>query len=150
MMSGGICCGAWMWLRVKREPAEMPEQKNPTELRSAVLFALLYAGVLMTLSATKSYLGDSSLYAVAILSGLTDMDAITLSTTRMVKLGPGIGGIPSNLGWRLIVVASMANLLFKWLLVALVGNAKLSCALRACSWSRSQSEAYCCGRGPVE
>src|SRR5436190_783751 len=47
--------------------------------------------------------------AIAFASGLTDMDAITLSVARMVdqqRIDP------SN-GWKLILVASMSNLAFK-------------------------------------
>jgi uncharacterized membrane protein (DUF4010 family) len=122
MLAAALLAAVPVWLRVQREPAELPEQKNPTELRTALVFACLYAGVLMALAATKEFFGGKGLYGVAILSGLTDMDAITLSTTRMVKLGADEGGISADLGWRLIVVASMANLLFKWFLAALVGH----------------------------
>lgn len=125
MMAGGTTAAVLVWLRLRREPAELPQQKNPTELRSALVFAALYAGVLMALAATRNYLGGHGLYGVAVLSGLTDMDAITLSTARMVKLGPNQEGISADVGWRLIVVASMANLLFKWCMAALVGHRKL-------------------------
>lgn len=125
MLASAVLAAVPIWLRVQHEPAELPEQKNPTELRTALVFALLYAGVLMALAATKEFMGRQGLYGVAILSGLTDMDAITLSTTRMVKLTAEEGGISSHLGWRLIVVASMSNLLFKWFLAALVGHGRL-------------------------
>jgi uncharacterized membrane protein (DUF4010 family) len=111
-----------MWWRVHDEPAATPDQKNPTELRSALVFAAVYAGVLMALSAAKHYLGGQGLYGIAVLSGLTDMDAITMSTARMVRAGSQAGGIPANEGWRLIVVASMANLVFKWGMAAAVGG----------------------------
>jgi uncharacterized membrane protein (DUF4010 family) len=125
MFGAATVAGVLIWLRLRREPAQLPEQKNPTELRSAFVFAALYAGVLMALAATKNFLGGQGLYGVAVLSGLTDMDAITLSTTRMVKLGTDDHGISAAVGWRLIVVASMANLLFKWCIAALVGHGKL-------------------------
>lgn len=120
-MGAGMLVAAFAWLRVQREPGKPPEQKNPTELRPAVLFAALYAGVLMALSAAKTYLGGQGLYGIAVLSGLTDMDAITLSTAHMVRLGADAGGISAGDGWRLIVVASLANLVFKWLMAAAAG-----------------------------
>lgn len=104
---------------------EMPTQKNPTELRSAVIFALLYAGVLMALSTTRTLFDNQGIYGVAVLSGLTDMDAITLSTARMVKSGTENGGITADTGWRLIMVASMSNLFFKTCIVAAAGNRRL-------------------------
>ena len=72
-----------LWYRVRRHSAPMPEQKNPTQLGSAIVFGLLYAAVLLALAAAKQYWNGRGLYAVAFLSGLTEMDAITLSTARM-------------------------------------------------------------------
>lgn len=124
-MGGGVLVAATAWLRVQQEPAEPPAQKNPTELRSALLFAVLYAAVLMALSATMTYLGGQGLYGIAALSGLTDMDAVTLSTARMVRLGSDGGGLPVADAWRVIVIASLANLVFKWLMAAAAGGPAL-------------------------
>jgi len=125
MVASAVAAGAF-WLRVQRSTEDMPEQKNPTELKSALVFAALYAGVLMALSAAKTYLGGQGLYVVAILSGLTDMDAITLSTSRMVRRGTADGGIEAATGWRLIVVATMSNLVFKWGMALAIGRVRLA------------------------
>jgi uncharacterized membrane protein (DUF4010 family) len=111
----------WVWHRVRREPAQMPEQKNPTQLTSAVFFAAMYAVVLLALAAAKEYLGNQALYSIAALSGLTDMDAITLSVAGMAKTDAWV----ARHGWRLIVVASLANLVFKAALVGLLGSPRL-------------------------
>jgi uncharacterized membrane protein (DUF4010 family) len=121
MMGASASATAVVFLRVRGASHEMPQQKNPTELKSALVFAAAYAIVLMALSATKTYFSGQGLYVVAILSGLTDMDAITLSAARMVQLGPDQAGIAVATGWRLIVVATMANLFFKWILCLVVG-----------------------------
>jgi uncharacterized membrane protein (DUF4010 family) len=87
----------------------IPEPANPAELKSALVFGLLYALVIFAVGAAKQHLGAGALYGIAIVSGLTDMDAITLSIARMVdeqRIDP------SN-GWRLILAASLANLAFK-------------------------------------
>ncbi len=106
----------WFWSG--RQPAAMPEQGNPTQLKSAVMFGLMYALVLLALAAAEKYSGDRGLYAVAGLSGLTDMDAITLSTARMAGEDAAI----LIDGWRLIVVASMANLVFKAAIAGILGG----------------------------
>jgi len=121
MVGASAVATAVVLLRVRRASHEMPQQKNPTELKSALVFAAAYAVVLMALSATKTYFSGQGLYVVAITSGLTDMDAITLSAARMVQLGPDQAGIPVTTGWRLIVAATMANLFFKWMLCLVVG-----------------------------
>lgn len=117
--------GLWYWLW--RTPApmptsqSMPEHENPTQLKSAVLFGLMYAVVLFLLAAAKRYFSGEALYLVAGLSGLTDMDAITLSTARMSYEDPMI----ASTGWRLIVVAALANLVFKAGMCGVLGSRRL-------------------------
>jgi uncharacterized membrane protein (DUF4010 family) len=110
-----------VWYRVRTKPSPMPEQQNPTQLRSALLFGAMYAVVLFALAAAKEYLGDQALYAVAFLSGLTDMDAITLSTAEMSKTDAWVAAE----GWRLILVGTLANLVFKTGLVGVLGSRRL-------------------------
>jgi len=118
-----------VWYRVRKEASRMPEPKNPTQLKSAILFAAMYALVFFALAATeeavrKEYVGDQARYTVACLSGLTDMDAITLSTARMFRMSEPDSWMATQ-GWRLIIVAALANLVFKTVLVGLLGNRRL-------------------------
>lgn len=111
----------WLWWRGDHEAAEMPEQENPTELRSAVIFACVYACVLLAMAATKEYIGSRAMFVVAGISGLTDMDAITLSTARLVAENR----LDAQDGWRLIVVAIISNLAFKAAMVRAMGGPQL-------------------------
>src|SRR5688572_9265727 len=88
---------------------KMQDQKNPAELKSAITFGLLYAVISFLSAAAKDKFGIEGLYVVSILSGLTDMDAITLSTAKMAEQK----SIDASLGWRLILIAFLANLVFK-------------------------------------
>jgi uncharacterized membrane protein (DUF4010 family) len=99
----------------------MPVQENPSELKSALVFGLIYAVVLFVVAAVKELYGSRGLYAVAALSGLTDVDAITLSTAQLVNAGR----LNADQGWRLIVVAAISNLIFKAVAVAALGRRKL-------------------------
>jgi uncharacterized membrane protein (DUF4010 family) len=122
MMAASALTAAVVWLRLPRTASEMPVQHNPTELRSALVFAGLYAGVLLALAAVKTYFDGRGLYVVAVLSGLTDMDAITLSSARLVGIEPAHGGIAASVAWRLIVLATIANLAFKWAMCLAIGR----------------------------
>lgn len=96
-------------------------QSNPAQLRTALIFGLLYAAVTLAAAAAKEHAGASGLYAVAAISGLTDLDAITLSTARSVqeaRLEPADG-------WRVVMVAVLANLFFKAGIILLSGNRTL-------------------------
>lgn len=88
---------------------QMPDVKNPCDLKNAVTFGVMYAVVLLVLALCKRYLGDSGLYLAALVSGLTDMDAITLSSIGMA----GRGEISDVTASNLIVVATVANTIFK-------------------------------------
>jgi uncharacterized membrane protein (DUF4010 family) len=58
----------------------IPEPENPAELLGAIVFGGLYGVIILAVAATKEIMGDSGLYVIAMISGLTDVDAITLST----------------------------------------------------------------------
>ncbi len=110
-----------LWFRSDKNHEEMPEQENPSELKSALAFGLIYAVVLFVVAAVKELYGSRGLYAVAALSGLTDVDAITLSTAQLVNAGR----LNADDGWKLIVVAAISNLIFKAGAVAALGRRKL-------------------------
>jgi len=114
-----LAAGVWLWGR--RQKGDLPEQDNPTNLKSALVFAALYALVLLAVAAAKAHFGTSGLYAVAAISGLTDVDAITLSTAQLVSSG----SLDTTTGWRLVVVAAASNLVFKAGMVAVLGNRRL-------------------------
>jgi uncharacterized membrane protein (DUF4010 family) len=99
----------------------MPEQKNPAAFKSALLFGGLYAVVIFGVAAARNYFGGRALYVVAAMSGLTDMDAITLSTANLAAQGR----LEPATGWRLIFIAALANLIFKGGIVAALGDRKL-------------------------
>lgn len=110
-----------LWLRIRRHPTPIPEQSNPTQLKAAVVFGAMYALVLLALAAAKEYVGGHGLYAVAALSGLTEVDAITLSTARMSRDDALIAAD----GWRILVIAGMANVVSKTALAGILGGKRL-------------------------
>ncbi len=127
MMATSVIACVVMWLRRPRTNTSMPPQDNPSELRAAIAFGVLFAIVLFAVAAAKHYFGDRGLYAVAAVSGLTDMDAITLSTSRMAAQG----AVETSTAWRAIVIAILANLVFKGGLVAVLGGRKLLARIAA-------------------
>lgn len=110
-----------LWLRSRKDEQPMPEQENPTTLKAALLFAGLYAAVLLAVAWARENLTSAGLYLVAVISGLTDVDAITLSTARLA----GLGQIAHGEAWRIIVLAFLSNLAFKAAIVAVAGTRAL-------------------------
>jgi uncharacterized membrane protein (DUF4010 family) len=93
----------------------------PSSIRSAIVFALLYAVVLFGVAAANEHFGQQGLFGVAAISGLTDMDAITLSMAELV----GSGDVEATMGWRLILTGGLANLVFKAGVVAVLGSRRM-------------------------
>jgi len=114
-----ICVAAF--LVVRRDDADVPSAEDPSDLRAAVIFGLLYAAVLVAVAAAKEHFGDRGLYVVAALSGLTDMDAITLSTAQMMQAER----VALDTGWRMMLVGALSNIVFKAAVIGIVGHRRL-------------------------
>jgi uncharacterized membrane protein (DUF4010 family) len=112
---------AGVWYLNRRLKDELPEHGNPSELKSALVFGAIYAAVLFAVAAAKTHFGERGLYVVAAISGLTDVDAITLSSMNLVNSGV----LTPRDGWRIVVIASTSNLVFKAGAVAALGNRRL-------------------------
>lgn len=104
-----------------KSKTENEMEADPSQLKIALLFGGLYAIVLVAVAGVREYVGQEGLYVVAALSGLTDMNAITLSTARFIHKGQ----IPADMGWRMIMIGILANLFFKAGVVALLGSRAL-------------------------
>jgi uncharacterized membrane protein (DUF4010 family) len=109
------------YFRARRAPADMPPQSNPAELSSALIFGGLFALVTLASAAARDAFGTRGLYGVAVLSGLHDLDAITLSTAQSVDRGE----VEPSTGWRVVLVAALSNLLVKALVAGLLGSRRL-------------------------
>ncbi len=100
----------------------LPEVKNPTEIRAALSFGLLYGVVLLLAAWLQDIAGSQGLYLVALASGLTDVDAITLSALRLfnqqiLNSAPAVTAIG---------LAVLSNLIFKSGLVIAIGGKTLA------------------------
>jgi len=104
----------------KRSGANV-EVKNPYELSTAIKFGFLYAFVLFFSVNALKVLGDYGLYAVATVSGLSDVDAITLSVAKLFSAGE-LSIVP---GVVAILLAAAANTFFKWFLTFSMGGREL-------------------------
>jgi uncharacterized membrane protein (DUF4010 family) len=121
MLGACVLIAVVLAVRCGERKAPAAEQGNPADLRLGVTFAGLYALISFIVAATQAEFGVQALYPVAILSGLTDMDAITLSTAQLVTHGK----LDADTAWRLILVASLSNFLFKAGMAAVIGKRAL-------------------------
>lgn len=111
----------YYWIARDNSQEDMPEPKNPAQFKSAVIFGVLYGAILLAVAFAEEKFGQEGLYIVSIIGGLAKKDAITLSLASAVK-----GGMETALGWRLIMAGVLSNFGFKVILVAVLGNRKLT------------------------
>ncbi len=110
-----------LYLPLRSQAAQPPVHDNPAQLKPAIIFGALYAVILFIVAASRDMFGDGALYWIAGISGLTDVDAITLSTAKMFNQER----VDAGTAWRVILIATMSNLVFKAGAVALLGSRKL-------------------------
>lgn len=113
-------CG-YLFFRPHGEDTDVPEFSNPVELMSAVKFGALYALIVLLVSAVRETpLGDAGIYLVSVLSGLTDVDAITLSVCDAAK-----SGLEADVAVRAITIAVISNTFTKGALAFALGSGAL-------------------------
>ncbi|MEK8080583.1 MgtC/SapB family protein [Pseudomonas sp. XK-1] len=116
--------GALLYYRqAGSESEKSPEAplKNPFELGPALRFAALLALILLLIEAAQRWLGDAGVYLVALVSGLADVDAITLSLARSSHTE-----LDNQVAVQGILLAALSNSLVKAFLVALIGGRQLA------------------------
>ena len=119
----GLAVALWGWRQLEDGAAvPMPQVSNPTEIRTALTFGGLYALVLVLSAWLQDVAGNRGLYLLALASGLTDVDAITLSSLRMFTMDK----LTAAQTITAITLATLSNLAFKAGLVIVIGGAVLA------------------------
>jgi uncharacterized membrane protein (DUF4010 family) len=91
--------------------------QNPLDLSAALFFGILLVAILLLGELLKASFGDSGIYLLAAASGLADIDAITLSLTRMTN-----NSLTMETAVLGIVIAAAVNNLVKTGLAWTFGN----------------------------
>jgi uncharacterized membrane protein (DUF4010 family) len=95
------------------------EVSNPFSLSEAAKFAALFAVVLVAVKIAQLNFPPSGVYAVAVVAGLTDVDAITLSMADLAKSGT------AHVAVTAIVIAALVNTAVKCGIAFVLGGASL-------------------------
>lgn len=127
LLAIAACTAIGGWHGVRRAgggsdgPAAMPQPANPTQLKSAIAFAALFVIIRVATKATVELGGLGVFLLVAALSGVTDMDAIALSSARESVEG---ALSPADAS-RAILVALCVNSTFKLSVTRTAGSREL-------------------------
>ena len=119
-MAAGALAGLALTYHRDGGDIEASALKNPFELGSAVKFSMVFGVILLATKAAVVYIGEAGLYLAAALGGITDVDAVTLSTAKLAREGVAI-----TVAAIAITIAVGVNTLVKIALAATGGTALL-------------------------
>jgi uncharacterized membrane protein (DUF4010 family) len=120
IMGVGVIYAAYLYVAEgdsAGEDVDLPQ--NPFHLLPAITFGVLYAAILVATSVAQTRFGDAGLYVSSFVSGLADVDAVTLSMARLS--GPAEPVSPETAA-RAILLAAAANTLLKGAIVVATGS----------------------------
>jgi uncharacterized membrane protein (DUF4010 family) len=124
MLLTGWLVFAIMWRRERS--AEVSDEgavelTNPLNLSTAVKFGLLFAVVLVVTKAANRFFGTTGVYVASVLTGLTDVDSITLSVLELAAEGQ----IVPRVATVSIILAVLTNTLAKGAMAIALGAHEL-------------------------
>jgi len=104
----------------KANASERTQLSNPLELGPAVLFGDLLVLILLAARGLEANFGQAGLLALAGISGLADVDAITLTLAKLSRLD-----VVVELAGLCIIVAGAVNNLIKAAMTVIIGRGRL-------------------------
>jgi uncharacterized membrane protein (DUF4010 family) len=94
--------------------------ENPFQLGMAIKFGAFLVIILFLAKILKIYAGDIGTYFLAAVSGIADVDPITLSMAQMSK-----DGLAIDIAARAILIAVSVNSIFKSIVAIVIGDRAL-------------------------
>lgn len=108
----------YWWLRADRtQHPDGISLSNPVELKFALGFGAVLALVTLLITGTRELLGEQALLGVAVISGVVNVDAVTISLSRMSH-----AGVPGSTALTGIVLAAATNNLAKAVIATSIGG----------------------------
>ncbi len=120
----GLIYSYYMYKHSSEQNVEFQNEelsKNPLQLSEALKFGLLFGIIYGAIAFVQGKYGNLGVYAVSFFSGLTDVDAITLSLSQLFSDGK----LALKVSAAGIVIASVTNSIVKLLIVYYLGGVKL-------------------------
>jgi uncharacterized membrane protein (DUF4010 family) len=121
----GLLYCVYLYLSQRTTEKDTLEFSNPFDLVSAIKFGLLYAFILLIARAAQLYFGETGVYISSLVSGLADVDAITISLAQLSIEGTVLNVVAA----QSIVIATIANTIAKGAIVIIGGAYLLKRAL---------------------
>jgi len=122
LMASASAVGAVFALRAsgQKDTLETIEVDNPCDVGSAIKFGVLLVIILLLVHYAQAWLGDAGIYAIAAISGLVDVDPISLSMAER-----SLHGLAVPVATTAIIAAVGVNTLIKVVFVGMIAGKKM-------------------------
>lgn len=94
--------------------------RNPIELGAALTYAAIMCALFILIRAMESWFGNAGVYILAAISGITDVDAVSISLAQSTK-----SSLPLSVGAAGILLAALVNTIVKAGLALVIGGWQL-------------------------
>jgi len=94
---------------------------NPLKITTAIKFGLLFAVVMIIVEFAQDSFGSIGVYITSAIAGLTDVNAITLSVSKLT----GGSQLDHQVAGMAIVVAAVVNMIAKGIIASFTGSREL-------------------------
>jgi uncharacterized membrane protein (DUF4010 family) len=111
----------WWWHSRRRQAESHLAVRNPVTVVSALQFGLIYGVVAFAATVLVDRVSEASLSIVAAVSGINDVDAITLAASNLVR----DGAVSPGVGAKAVLAAVAVNTLVKAGLAVALGSRRL-------------------------
>lgn len=79
----GLAVSLWLFKGEIKSDSKTVQLSNPFYLSTAIKFGLIYAAIVFVAKVSALHIGEKGIYIASILSGIADVDAISISLAKM-------------------------------------------------------------------
>ncbi len=121
--AASLCVAWYFYFRSKQESFESAdiEYKNPFDLKEALILGLSFGIVIALVKLSKEFVGDSGVYAVSFISGISDVDPVILSVSQIAGQT-----LDLQVASRGIAIAVITNSISKLMICYFIGTKELA------------------------
>ncbi len=122
MAAAGFTVCLVLWKKSGKEKSDEVPHHNPFNILPAVKFGIVFAVIVFIARITEVIAGDSGVYIISVLTGLSDVDPITLTMSQISRDDPS----KLNQASVAITLAAFSNTIMKAGMALLLGSKRFA------------------------
>ncbi|GEM_PF-1001483 len=115
-----IAVGMILWRERRQAPTTSISAGSPMELGNALIFGAIYLGIVLMVFYADKFWGTAGLYVSGIISGFSDVDAITINMAKFAEKTQRL-----EAATFVVILASLSNNMVKLIISLVRGDVRL-------------------------